>query len=536
MRRFSALPLLWLLAVMGCGSDSGPGGPEFDYALHAPAATLEIGQDSSGGLALVAVRGASDTIVFPKLATVTLGAAGFTPASVNIDATGQVVFSNTSGTAHAINFHSNSISDIPSFAAGDITRTFNTVGTFTYNCTTHPLDSGAVVVRAGARILYESSDFNVATVDTLGNVFGLRGGSATITASLSNASVEVPVTVRGHPADSLELTVLTGPGGGLKGVVADTGTFFALPADPGSSRLKAIVRVGTDTVFCNYCVTKTPARVQRLVRFRSLDPALALVTNATNPRLQSSTDTSGRVTPLAETTDGARIVIEVPGDSGIAPRWADTVTLKFSMRPLDTLRIRPDSNFFPTANGTGLQKQIYPNADTLQANVVQSSNTNFIAGLDFLSRVQDPPAPPGTGANPNPRFIVSRLSGGPTVRRPSLPNVTWESANPSYLAVNAAGAVIGFCAFIGAPCPTAGSSVLNCDSVGGSMPAAFGGQGTYAVPSCVGKAPIPMPGALCTSNSAADLTSICSVWIRASATDEVSGKLLRRLYRVNMRR
>ena len=389
------------------------------------------------------------------------------------------------------------------------------------------------------RLSYSSADYRIATVDSIGRVTGLAGGSTTITVRLGASSIGVPVTVRARPATRVELTVLSGPAGGLKSVSADTGTFFALPADPATSRLRAVVAVGTDTVFCNYCVAKTPARVQRIVRFVSLDTTLARVSNANNPLLQTSTDTSGRVTPRDTSAAGVRIVMEVPGDSSAGGKWKDTVLVKLLLRPLDSLQIRPDSNLFPTANGTGLVKQIYPFSDLVQANIAAASNTNFIAGLDFLSRVQDLPNPATPGTPGAVRYIVARVTGpdgDPLVRRPSLPNVFWESANPSYLTVNAAGAVTGRCSYIGGDCPTTGSSVLTCMSTGGSMPAAFGGIGTYSIPSCSPAVLIPMPGAFCTGNSAADISSTCTVYIRATAIDPVTGKQLRALYRINMRR
>jgi hypothetical protein len=383
----------------------------------------------------------------------------------------------------------------------------------------------------GSRLIYTSADYGIATVDGTGLVTGIRGGSTSIKVALNDVTVDIPVTVRGHPATSVELTILTGPAGGLKSVSADTGTFYALPADPLTTRLRGVVRVGNDTVFCNYCTTKTPARVMRTVRFVSLNPALATISNATNPTLQTSTDTTGLITPLDTTSAGVRFVLEVPADNK-----ADTVLVKFSLRPIDSLGTRPDSNFFPTTNGTGLQKMIYPNADAVQANVKAAQTTNFIVGLDFLSRVQNPPAP----ATPNTpgaiRFIPSRLFGAPTVFRKSLPNVTWESANTDYLDINAAGSVTGKCAAIGGICLASNSAVLTCNSNSGAMPAAFVGAGTYTVPSCTPTKTIPFPGALCTSASATDLSSTCTIWVRATATDQVTGRVLRTLYRVNIGR
>jgi hypothetical protein len=383
----------------------------------------------------------------------------------------------------------------------------------------------------GVRPTYSSADYTIATVDGTGLVTGMRGGSTTITVSHADASVSVPVTVRARPATSVELTILTGPAGGLKSVNADTGSFYALPAHSPTSRLKAVVRVGNDTVFCNYCTVKTPARVMRLVRFVSLDPALATITNAANPTLQASTDTSGRVTPLDTNSNGVRFVLEVPGDN-----LADTVLVKLLLRPIDSLGTRPDSNFFPAVPpAVGLQKTIYPNADNTQANVKAASTTNFVVGLDFLSRVQLPPAP-GSTTPGAVSFIPSRLFGQPNVFRKSVPNVTWESANTDYLDVNATGSVTGKCASIGGICLATNSAPLTCAANAGTMPAAFLGVGSYSIPSCSPAKTIPMPGAFCTSNSASDLSSTCTVWVRATALDQVTGKQLRSLYRVNIGR
>jgi hypothetical protein len=379
-------------------------------------------------------------------------------------------------------------------------------------------------------ITYRSNDYSIASVDAVGNVVGVRGGTTTITAiAAGGASVNIPVTVTARPATFIELTILTGPAGGLKSVSADTGTFFALPADPGSSRLKAVVRVGAaDTVFCNYCPTKNPPRIMRQVVFRSLDTNLATISGFSN-LTQAQTDLSGRITVKDTNSAGVKFVLEVPSDN-----IADTVLVKFSLRPIDSLGMRPDSNFFPTTNGTGLQKQVYPNADPVQANVKAAGTTNFVVGIDFLSRVQDPP-PPG-GALPAARFIPSRLFGPATVFRKSLPNVSWESANTDYLDINAAGAVIGKCAQIGGTCLQAGSTVLTCTSTGSAMPQRFAGVGTYSIPSCNPARTIPMPGAFCTTNNVNDLASTCTIWVRASAVDEVTGLTRRSLYRINIGR
>lgn len=383
----------------------------------------------------------------------------------------------------------------------------------------------------GVRLDFSSADYTIATVDGAGKITGLKGGTTNIRAKLGAAFVDVPVTVRAHPATTVDLTILTGPAGGaLKSVDADTGTYFALPADPRSSRLKAVVKVGNDTVFCNFCAVKTPARVMRTVLFRSLDPSKATINNANDPTLQTSTDTTGRITPLDTTSTGVKFVVEIPGDDK-----ADTVLVKFLLRPIDSLGVRPDSNFFPTSNGTGLQKGIYQNADNTQANVKAATTTNFVVGIDFLSKVQDAPAP--TGAAGAIRFIPSRVIGTPIVFRKSIPNVTWESANKDYVDINAAGSVTGKCAQIGGNCLATGSAVLNCNSAAGTMPAAFLGVGTYTIPSCSPTKTIPMPGAFCTSTSTTDLFATCSIWVRVTAFDQVvTTKQLRTLYRINIGR
>jgi hypothetical protein len=378
---------------------------------------------------------------------------------------------------------------------------------------------------------YRSADYSIATVDAAGVVTAVRGGTTTITALMGGTSIDVPVTVVPRPATFIELTILTGPAGGLKSVNADTGTFYALPADPVSSRLKAVVRVGaSDTVFCNFCPLKTPARTMRQVIFRSLDPTRATISGFAN-LTQAATDTSGRITPLDTAAGGVKFVLEVPADN-----IADTVTVRFLLRPIDSLGMRPDSAFFPTANGTGLSKAIYPNSDNTQGNVKAASVINFTVGINYLSRVQDAPAPATPGTPGAVRFIPSRLFGPPTVFRKSVPSVVWQSANTDYLDINAAGAVTGKCAAIGGNCNAVGSSVLSCTSTGSAMPQAFAGVGTYSIPSCNPPRVITMPGAFCTTNSTTDLFSTCTVWVRATAIDQVTGNTLRSLYRINIGR
>jgi hypothetical protein len=85
--------------------------------------------------------------------------------------------------------------------------------------------------------------------------------------------------------------------------------------------------------------------------------------------------------------------------------------------------------------------------------------------------------------------------------------------------------------------------VLDCNSTGPAMPATFAGLGVYTIPNCNPARTInPYPGALCTHTSnnqnvaPTELTATCSVWIRATATDPVTSRVLTRLYRINIRR
>ncbi len=405
------------------------------------------------------------------------------------------------------------------------------------------------------RLVYTSDNVNIARVSGTGIVTGLSGGTANITVQGQETSVTLPVTVRPWPATTVQLSVLSGPASaGIIGTRLstnlDTGTFYGLPAHAASSRLKALVLRGTDTVYCNYCAPKTPPRVFRLVNFRSLNDSLATVSNASDPTVQGQTttdagvDLAGWVTVRDTSSTGVKIVLEVPGDN-----LADTVTLKLKLRPIDKLRVRPDSTFVPTTNGTGLQKTIWPGHtvnDTIQANAIQNTVTNFSVGVTFIALAQTLPRA-NTTTSPTASSLTVPISitpvGGVTSRRTNLPAVTWETANPNFLTINAAGVIVAPCANIGLTCNTESQTarnamVLTCADVAGKIPqTVFAGEGTYTIPSCNPVRTItPMPGAVCTTANDTDPTSTCSIWIRASATDQATGNLLTRLYRINVRR
>jgi hypothetical protein len=419
-------------------------------------------------------------------------------------------------------------------------------------------DFGLVVVRDGVdtiqgpnqttqpipRLSYFIDDRSIAFTDQFGIVRGLKGGTTRFVAIGYGAEVSFNVTVRERPATLVRLSVLSGPGGGYIPNRLDTGTFYALPAERLAAKLEGLVLVGTDTVFCNWCTVKptATARIMRLVNFRSLNPALAGVSNASNPYAQRTSssgsqtgnqvnvDTTGYVTAFDTTSTPVGIVMEVPGDG-----LADTVYLKFALRPLDTLRIRPDSGDFPPSDfdDIGTERRVFPNADTVQANVVQSTVSNFTAGVDYLFKSIRMPTAPST-SNPNPVWLTTRQTGNVYIARTNLPSISWESANTVYMQVNGAGQITVPCASIGGSCTSSGSKVLTCNSVGSEMPQDFGGQGNYAIPSC--GTSIPMPGAFCTTTSTTELSSTCTIWLRASFKDQATGKLIRDLYRVNVRR
>jgi hypothetical protein len=406
----------------------------------------------------------------------------------------------------------------------------------------------SAVTLATPRISYQSSNLDVAFVDSLGQITGRAGGTANIIAraAASNDSLIVPVTVRARPVTSIEFRVLSGPAGGLLPSVVDTGTFYALPGEGNTARLAAVLKVGQDTVFCNYCaprVAPSPPRLHRRVIFRSLDTARASVTNANNP---ATPDTSGKViardtTSSTDATQRVAFVLEIPGDGK-----SDTVYVRLLLRPIDSLIVRPDSATLPSPTSGALGWRVYPNADTTAANVVQNTVLNFAAGVTFRSVIQPLPVPPATALPA--RTQVNVFSTG-TLRRAILPIVFWESANTDYLTIGQSGGVTAKCAFITATncrkvtSGTGTTAVLTCNSTGPAMPQAFSGIGSYTVPGCVPTKTItPFPGALCTDITSAsgvapaDLSATCSIWIRARATDPATNKALSRLYRINIRR
>jgi plastocyanin len=85
---------------------------------------------------------------FPSFADVTLTVSNtFTPQVVNISVGGSVTWTNNSSlTLHNVTFATLATNNIPSHTSGSNTRTFNTAGTFDYECTLHGGMTGTVIV------------------------------------------------------------------------------------------------------------------------------------------------------------------------------------------------------------------------------------------------------------------------------------------------------------------------------------------------------------------------------------------------------
>jgi hypothetical protein len=435
------------------------------------------------------------------------------------------------------------------------------------------------------RLSYFIEDISIAYVDYNSNgdfgwIRGIKGGTTNLRIVGYGDDITVPIEVTPHPATSVVMRVLSGPAGGLIPLAnrRDTGTFYALPTDRLSSRVEGLILVNNDTVYCNYCPIKAApnGRVQRRVRFYTLDPALATVSNAANPAAQRlsgstlvNTDTAGYVTVLDTSSTPLGIVMDVPGDG-----LADTVWVRLKLRPIDTIRVMPDSLDVPATDvdDIGTDRIQYPGSEVLGI-ATQSGNTNYAVRAEFRAFVRRLPVPPSTSQQDTVALNV-RATGGVTVFRPNIPVVTWESALESYALINAAGTIVAPCAFVnGETChaPTVRSDppgpvtaaqalaaardslAMKCVDNGKRLPGVqqngspvgppilFDGDGVLSFPACppVGGAPgpnIPMPGAFCTTSSSTDLSSTCTVWLRATATDPATGKTLRDRFRLEVRR
>ncbi len=82
-------------------------------------------------------------------ATVTMGAASFSPSVTPLLVGGTVTWNNNSGVLHNVTFASaaGAPANIPAHEAGSNQRTFNTIGPFHYECTLHPGMAGRIEVQ-----------------------------------------------------------------------------------------------------------------------------------------------------------------------------------------------------------------------------------------------------------------------------------------------------------------------------------------------------------------------------------------------------
>jgi hypothetical protein len=255
-------------------------------------------------------------------------------------------------------------------------------------------------------ILWTIDDLSIASIAPSGGtvlVTGKKGGSTILHGTFSGKTVDVPVTVTPRPATSVTLT--------FNHTGQDSATAFAVPALAAGAWLKAVVRVGNDTVYCNpiACGATVPPRKQRIVQFTSLEPTEATISN--------TAATAGQITAL-DTTGNRFIgfVLSVPAD-GIA----DTAWINFSLRPIDSITVRPGTYTVPAANN-GLTTLTY--------------SSSFPRDSSILLVVDQ------QGRRDSTTTLAGRTQANVTITRP-VPVITWESANDAYAIVDATGRVQG---------------------------------------------------------------------------------------------
>jgi hypothetical protein len=431
------------------------------------------------------------------------------------------------------------------------------------NTTTQPLP----------RLAYFPENTNIAVVDINGFVRGIKPGTTNVRVVGFGSETSFAVEVTPYTATQVIVRVLSSPTGHVFPIAErkDSGVFWALPGQSATSRLEGIVLVGTDTVYCNYCQGLSPVRENRIVAYRSLNPAKADVSNSTNPVVQGTTD--GLVSALDTSANYVGIEMYVPGDD-----MADTAWIRLDLRPIDTLQLRPSSREVPSSpTQTGTTMQAWP-GDSVTANVIISNQVNFGVQPLFRYRIRPHPVWPGTAAPGNPANNTVNASA-----RPFLPVVTYESALPDYLDIAlTTGNVIFNCEYIGKPgclapvrSPSGGAAgtqaardslVIGCVDNGKRLPGlkqnsteSVGIPIRFNPPANVmyGSAAINLsflryqgcplvggqfgpnvatPGAYCTSATASERLSQCTVWIRASFTDPATGLIRRYFYRITARR
>ncbi len=135
MRPFRTLVLVAALAACGGGgttpSQVVPPGPP-------PPPPPPGGLPLSATVAMTSSDDGYGTAVF-----------AFNPSVVSIARTGTITWSNTTGVLHNVTFAgaNGAPADVNSFATGSASRTFNTAGTFAYQCTNHAGMTGQVIAQ-----------------------------------------------------------------------------------------------------------------------------------------------------------------------------------------------------------------------------------------------------------------------------------------------------------------------------------------------------------------------------------------------------
>lgn len=124
--------------ALGCGGDSG------GYVTGTP-------NDSGGGPGSGTGSPSASATVNARSSDDGYGSATFSysPANVTIQRGGTVTWSNASNTLHNVTFSpaSGAPANAGNYASASVSRTFNSAGTYNYECTNHPGMGGTVTVQ-----------------------------------------------------------------------------------------------------------------------------------------------------------------------------------------------------------------------------------------------------------------------------------------------------------------------------------------------------------------------------------------------------
>jgi plastocyanin len=139
----SNIRLCWLLLALTACSSGGAAGPYEGNPLPPPPPNPPPPPPPPGPNPLqgsVAMESSEDGYGSTTFS--------FKPSEVAIARTGTITWTNESGTGHNVTFASTTgaPTNIPAYTSGSSSRTFNTAGTFNYQCTLHSGMSGKVIV------------------------------------------------------------------------------------------------------------------------------------------------------------------------------------------------------------------------------------------------------------------------------------------------------------------------------------------------------------------------------------------------------